>query len=137
MRRGLTLAEVLTGVAILAVALLALISVQIFTLRATSNDARQNRALELAQSRLDSVIAVLANADPDRRAQLQNQLPPSGAVLPDPDNPDFRSQVVLTPDPSQPGPVLRQVEVQVFWDDKHGAHQVRLWTQYYDEVPFL
>ena len=114
--RGFSLAEVVVAFLVVTLAVLALVSVQIYVLRAQAKTTERSTASTLAASRLNSIESVL----------LQDFYAPvaaSRAPLPEP--PGFELAVT-----DEVLDQLREVHVAVYWTDANGPQEQALWTRF-------
>jgi prepilin-type N-terminal cleavage/methylation domain-containing protein len=112
-RSGMTMIEVMTAVGIIAIALLALLSILIFAFKAQVKSEKAHAASLIAKTLLNE-SANLLDQDFDRTT-LTPPLPGPGLV-PYPSMEDYSVQIVLTPETAN----LKRVEVQVNWEDSNG-----------------
>lgn len=113
MRRGFTLAEVLVAVAICAMGLLALVSVQILSLKA----ARANSGRHTAGVLAESVMADIRAQDfGDSVARAEQDLP---------GHPGFRLRVDEARDAAL---ALKRVDVVIIWTSEQGRQEFVLST---------
>lgn len=120
--RGLTLAEVLIALVFATMAVLAVLSVQAFLLKADRKADVYNQAGVIASS----LAAELENAGFD-----SVQTRPTGPVDPilDPERVGFTYSV----DSSEVHPELKAVTIEVLWQDQQGGQRFELVTQYVKE----
>ena len=114
--RGFTLLEVLVAVAVLATALVSLLSLHAQNVRTISYDLRLARATLLAQDLMTRTLAAEEFPDPTRS---------SGDFASDP---DYRWELEVLRGPTRDlEDQLREIHVRVFWDERD-ADAVRLAT---------
>lgn len=117
MKRGLTLAEVMVAVGLLALAILGLVSAQLFATRASN---------EVSERHLAGVIAASLMADAEVTLRKSFSQSVSRARSPVPEHRGYQAEVnqnvVMSGD-------LKEIEVIVYWVDKKGPQEHHLWTK--------
>jgi len=105
--RGFTLLEVLVAVAVLATALVSLLSLHGQNVRTIAYDVRLARATLLAQDLMTRTLAADAFPDPTRS---------NGDFASDP---DYRWELEILRGPTRElEDQLREIRVRVFWDER-------------------
>ena len=124
-RRGLSLSEVIVAVGICTIAVFALVSLQVASLRWKSKSGRQQEASLLASSALDETVSRLRLNFKDTGLN-QSLHPLSGGF--------FRQRVQVTNDGTEADPdaVIKKVEVIIYWNDRQGEQHYRLVTRVYN-----
>lgn len=115
--------EVMVAVGILAVSLLALISILIFSFKAQVKSEKAHTASLIAKTLLNQAGHLLEeNFD---LLTLSPPLPGPGLVL-YPDNTEYQVAVVLVNETSN----LKRVEVETVWEDQNGTQRVITMTKF-------
>lgn len=117
-RRAFSLAEVMVAVGLVGMAILGLVSAQIFATRARHDVSRRQTAGVIATSMMNDAQASLAydfSASVARPRAVQ------------PTYPEFQTEV--DEQKVMPGQ-LDRVEVVVYWTGKYGPQEYRLWTEF-------
>lgn len=122
--RALTISEVIVAVAICAIAVFALVTLQVASLRWKSKSGMQQRASLLASSALDEKVSRLRIKFSDDT--LEESVHPIAGEEP------FRRSVTITNDGPENPPVLKKVEVVIYWTDRNGEQKYRLVTRVYN-----
>ncbi|MEW6283500.1 MAG: hypothetical protein AB1758_33125 [Candidatus Eremiobacterota bacterium] len=118
--KALTFAEVLVALAILAMAVMALISVQLFALQAGTKGRLRHQAATEAASRLDALEGLL------RSSREEFQVDHSQARAAIPGRPGwFAAQADRLESPN-----LKRITVSVYFPDRT-EHEYTLWTLVY------
>lgn len=112
--RGFTLAEVMVGLLIVSLAVLAMVSVQAYAFRAQTKGTGRNRASLLAASRLGAIEAALKE---DFAASVDSA---RTVVEPGYELAVGSSSVLVS---------LKEVLVSVYWVDDQGPHEYDLRTR--------
>ena len=115
-RRGFTLLEVLVAVAVLATALVSLLSLHGKNIQTIAYDQQLSRATMLAQDVMTRTLVTEAFPDPTRN---------SGAFQNDPQY-RWELEVLRGPTPEL-ADEMREIHVRVFWDERE-PDAVRLVT---------
>lgn len=120
-RWGLSLAEVIVAIGIFAVAVLALISVRAYSLRAQVKAQQHQQATALA-------ISLMAEAEArvktDFEAALETATHP---LMRDEDLPEGYSYEATQ---TYTNPDLQTVTLKVRWTDRNGRQEYELWTKF-------
>ena len=119
--RGMSLAEVIIAIGVFAVAVLALISVRAFALRAQVKAQQHHQATALA-------ISLLAEAEARVKTSFEAQLePPDDPLMKTEELPDgytyVATQTFINPD-------LQKIVLKVRWTDRNGNQEYELWTKF-------
>lgn len=117
--RALTISEVIVAVAICAIAVFALVSLQVASLRWKSKSGMQQRASLLASSLLDESVSKL-------RIKFTDDV--NQPIQPVADEEPFKSSITVT----EEAPQLKKVEVVIYWTDRNGEQKYRLVTRVYN-----
>ncbi|MEW6279108.1 MAG: prepilin-type N-terminal cleavage/methylation domain-containing protein [Candidatus Eremiobacterota bacterium] len=118
-RRGFTLAEIMVCLVLLTIAVLGLIAVQIYSLRAGQGNRERHTASVLASAALGRIEEQVRQDFSSSVAQPRR---------PHPEAAGYEMQVLET----LPDVDLKRVEVHIFWRGKDGWHDYSLWTIFYD-----
>ena len=111
------------AVGILAIALLALISILTFSLRAQSKGSKRHTASLLGASMLNQAgHDLLVNFD-------QTVVPATPPPFSIPNQPEFKGEIKETLE----NPDLKKIEVRIFWADQNGAQTETLTCKYLRE----
>lgn len=117
MRRGFSIVEVLLAAVLIGFGVLALVGVQIYSLKVGKGTSGRYTASLLASSILNECEARLKDGF---------STPVDQARGPAPDHPGYEFEVTSLPE----GLYLKRVEVKVYWKDAEGeARQYVLWTK--------
>lgn len=120
-RRGFTIGEVLVAIAVLAIAVLGLVSVQIYALRATEGNRQRLEASEIAGSVMAGLESRFSRGFPTV----------ASSRAPVVDHPDFDCEVSESIE--DPGTKrMKRVTVKVYYKDRAGEHDYTLWTFFHD-----
>ncbi|MBI3926473.1 MAG: prepilin-type N-terminal cleavage/methylation domain-containing protein [Armatimonadetes bacterium] len=115
-RSGFTLLEILVALAVVALGLLGLISVMIYSTRARIQGTERQTA---------SVIALSLMSDAENALAADFGAPVGVARAPVAGSPGYEAEVQAADE--RPG--LKRVEVTVYWTDERGRQEFRLWTK--------
>ncbi|MBI3926122.1 MAG: prepilin-type N-terminal cleavage/methylation domain-containing protein [Armatimonadetes bacterium] len=124
-RRGFTFAEIMVCLLLLSIAVLGLVSVQIFSFKATVQNEKQHIASLIART-------VMAEAEHKLDLYFNDATLSTGAAVPAPGHDGFNYAVLAPPELDDDDDGLRQVEVTVMWQDAGGEHRYRIETLLYD-----
>ena len=117
--RGVNLVEVLLAISVLAVATLALLSVRTFSLQAQQKTQERQTATALALEVMTEAEAKIeANFEVDLGAGYTHDT----SAWPD----GFTHTLTQQFD----SPELQSIEVMLFWTDRNGPQEYRLWTKF-------
>lgn len=120
-RRALTLSEVVLAVAISTIAVFALVSLQLASMRWKTKSSLQQQASLLASSVLDEKVSRLRldftyNVDEAAHASSTT---------------GFQQEVLAHSEGPENPPVLKKLEVTISWNDRQGPQHYRLVTRVY------
>lgn len=104
---------------VLSLAILGLVSVQVYALRAQSKMGERNVAAVIAASRLNALEGQL---DQDFGRVV------AAARAPLPDHPDYQLAIAERALPGLDN--LKEVAVCVYWTDAHGPHEYCVWSRF-------
>ncbi|MEW6278420.1 MAG: hypothetical protein AB1758_07365 [Candidatus Eremiobacterota bacterium] len=122
-RRAFTMAELMVCILIASVAILGLVSVLSYSIRARGKSSQRHTASLIATS--------LAN-DAELACWKDFSQPLARPRAPVPGYPEFEALVSeQMEDP--PDNTLKRLEVRVFWTDKQGKQEYVLWTKFTTE----
>lgn len=120
--QALSLSEVIVAVALCSFAVFALVSLQMASLRWKTHSSLQQRASLLAASLLDDKVSRL------RVNFADSTLNESKHAVP---NTPFQQSVEVRNEGSESPPVLKRVEVVLYWHGRQGEQTYRLVTRVY------
>ncbi len=129
-RRGLSLSEVVVALGLTSIAVFALVSLQLASMRWKTHSAVRQRASLLASSLLDETVSKLrirfTDLGLERPRQVHSQ------------QPEFEYQIHLADDDLDPSTdlsncTLKSVEVVVFWKERTGEKSFRLFSRVYHD----
>ena len=129
-RRGLSLSEVVVALGLTSIAVFALVSLQLASMRWKTHSAARQRASLLASSLLDETVSKLrirfTDLGLERPRQVHSQ------------QPEFEYQIHLADDDLDPSTdlsncTLKSVEVVVFWKERTGEKSFRLFSRVYHD----
>lgn len=129
-RRGLSLSEVVVALGLTSIAVFALVSLQLASMRWKTHSAVRQRASLLASSLLDETVSKLrirfTDLSLERPRQVHSQ------------QPEFEYQIHLADDDLDPSTdlsncTLKSVEVVVFWKERTGEKSFRLFSRVYHD----
>lgn len=121
--KGLTLAEVMVALMILTVAIFGLIGARLYALRARSVTVERRAAVVLAAAALEEA---------ERSLRHDFKFPVAMPRAAHPTEPRFEMEVLSQPHASMA--TLKRVEVAMYWRDRNGAQQHKVWTWVYDRA---
>jgi len=122
--QALSLSEVIIAVALCSMAVFALVSLQLASLRWKTQSSLQQRAALLASSVLDDKVSRLRINFADPSLQ-ESQHPVT--------NTPFRQMVEISQEGPESPPVLKRVEVTLYWHGRQGEQTYKLVTRVYRE----
>lgn len=127
---GLSLSEVVVALGLTGIAVFALVSLQLASMRWKAHSAVRQRASLLASSLLDETVSKLRIRFADLSLERPRQVHPQ--------QPEFEYQVHLADDDLDPSTdlsscTLKSVEVVVFWKERTGEKSFRLFSRVYHD----
>ncbi len=124
--RGVTLAEILVSLSLLALTLLALVGLQTTILKGRQKSTLQVHAAKLAATLMIDIESELASDIEVDVSQPRAPVPPESLL----DGPyTFEYEVTQSFDgPPEDG--LKDVSVTLYWSDKNGDHQRTIWSKF-------
>lgn len=125
MRRGVTFPEVIVCILLLSIAVLGLISVQIFALKSTVKNEDRHVASVLA-------FSIMSDLERALREDFEDDTLGVDPPLPVPGHDEYTHRIEVSPPLAPPNEGLRRVQVQIFWSDDGGDHQYEVWSLIYN-----
>ncbi|GMU52028.1 MAG: hypothetical protein AMXMBFR33_11740 [Candidatus Xenobia bacterium] len=116
-RRGFTFAELILCLGIMGMALLALVSAEIYSARADRGGSQRHQATMVASS-------LMAEAEKDLRRDFGASVAAGRQAVPG--NPGYEYELL---EQSEVGGRIKRLQVNVFWSDQQGDQQYSLWTR--------
>lgn len=124
--RGVTLAEILIALSLMALTLLALVGLQTMILKGRQKSTLQIHAAKLAATLMIDIESELATDIETDVSRARAPVPPESLM----DSPyAFEYEVAQSFDgPPEDG--LKDVAVTLYWSDKNGRQQKTIWSKF-------